>query len=62
MHETIDEFFKYVKEEKINLPELDEIQIQEIVSKIIDENLNLSKNYIFTATAKYKILVKRLKK
>ena len=62
MHETIDEFFKYVKEEKINLPELEEIQIQEIVSKIIDENLNLSKNYIFTVTAKYKILVKRLKK
>ena len=37
-------------------------KIKEIVSQIIDKNLNLSKNYIFTATAKYKVLVKRLKR
>ena len=62
MHETIDEFFEYVKQEDLNLAELEEKQILEIVSKIIDEDLNLSKNFIFTATAKYKVLVRRLKR
>ena len=62
MHETIDEFFQYVKEEGLKLPEIEEEEIYKIVSMIIDDNLNLSKNYIFTATAKYKMLVKRLKK
>ena len=62
MHETIDNFFEYVKQEKIEIAELEEEQILEIVSKIIDESLKLNKNFIFTATTKYKILVKRLKK
>ena len=62
MHETIDEFFKYIKEEKILLTEIEEKQISEIVSDIIDKNLELSKNYIFIATAKYKVLVRRLKR
>ena len=62
MHETIDEFFKYVHENDLNLAELEELDIQNIVSKIIDENLELSKNYMFKATVKYKILVRRLKK
>lgn len=62
MHETIDEFFEYVREEQILLTQIEEEQIKEIVSQIIDKNLNLSKNYIFTATAKYKVLVKRLKR
>ena len=62
MHETIDEFFKYVHENSLNLAELEEIDIQKIVSKIIDEDLELSKNYIFKATVKYNILVRRLKK
>ncbi len=62
MHETIDEFFKYVHENGLNLAELEEIDIQKIVSKIIDEDLELSKNYMFKATVKYTILVRRLKK
>ena len=62
MHETIDEFFKYVHENGLNLAELEEIDIQKMVSKIIDEDLELSKNYIFKATVKYNILVRRLKK
>ena len=62
MHETIDEFFEYVKTENLNLAELEKEQIIEIVSKIIDSSLSLSKNFIFTATAKYKVLVKRLKR
>lgn len=62
MHETIDEFFEYVWQENLNLAELEDEQILKIVSKIIDENLELSKNRIFTVTAKYKVLVKRLKR
>ena len=62
MHETIDEFFERVRKEKIDLAELEEEQIKQMVSEIIETNLHLSKNYIFTATAKYKALVKRLKR
>lgn len=62
MHETIDEFFEYVRQEKMGLADITEDRILEIVSDIIDENLKLSQNFIFTATAKYKVLVKRLKK
>ncbi len=59
MHEVIDEFFEYVHDNKIALTEL---QIEQIVSNIIEEKLKLNKNYIFTATAKYKALVRRLKR
>lgn len=64
MHETIDTFFQYVKDEKILLPMLleDEKLIEKFISKIIDEELLLNRNVIFTVTAKYKMLVKRLKK
>ena len=62
MHETIDEFFEYVKDEKLGLAELEEDQIEKIVSEIIDKNLELAKNTIFTTTAKYRVLVKRLKR
>lgn len=62
MHETIDEFFEYVKEENLQLAELEEEEIQKIVNQIIDKNLNLNKNTIFTTTAKYRVLVKRLKR
>lgn len=62
MHETIDEFFEYVKQEDLNLAELEEEQTFNIVSKIVEEDLKLGKNFTFTATAKYKVLVRRLKK
>lgn len=64
MHETIDTFFKKVKEQNIKLGDLtaDEEKIKEIVNKIIEEELENGKNYSFKETAKYKILVRRLKK
>lgn len=62
MHETIDEFFEEVRRQDLGLAEIEEEQIQEIVSNIIDEKLKLSKNFIFSSTAKYIALVKRLKR
>lgn len=62
MHETIDDFFYKVQEQKLNLAEIEEEQIQTIVSEIIDKNLQATKNLIFRSTAKYITLVKRLKK
>ncbi len=62
MHETIDEFFEQIREQGLGLAELEEEQIYEIVSEMIERNLQQSKNFIFTSTAKYKALVKRLKR
>ena len=62
MHETIDEFFEQVKEQNLGLAQIEEEQIYQMVSGIIDKNLQLSKNFIFRSTAKYKTLVKRLKR
>ena len=62
MHEIIEYFFDNIKKEKINLQEITEKQIIEIVEKIINEMLNNNKNYVFTSSAKYKLLVTRLKR
>lgn len=62
MHETIDEFFEQIREQGLGLAEIEEEQIYKIVSEIIERNLSLSKNFIFSSTAKYKVLVKRLKR
>lgn len=43
MHETIDEFFEYVRQEGLSLAELEEEQITKIVSEIIENNLKMSK-------------------
>ena len=59
IHEIIDEFFTEIKEKGI---ELEQITDEEVIDKIIDEKLGQGKNYIFTSTAKYKVLVLRLKR
>lgn len=61
MHEVIDEFFNIVKQESINIKEIEDNEVYKIIEKIINEKLNLNKNYIFTSTQKYKILSMRLK-
>lgn len=60
MHEVIDEFFN--EKDKINIKELTDEQIEKIVNDIINEKLELKKNYIFTNIPRYRILVQRLKK
>ena len=58
MHEVIDEFFETVK----NIKTIEYQEIKEIVNRIIEEKLSLSKNYIFTSTPKFVVLTNRLKK
>ena len=64
MHDVIDTFFEKAHSENISLPYFleDENKIKELVDEIVESKLELSKNAIFTATEKYKILVQRLKR
>ena len=62
IHEVIDEFFEYVKNEQKELEDITDEELSEIINKIIDEKLEQAKNYIFTSTAKYRALVARLKR
>ena len=62
MHETIDQFFEKIREEKIELDVITDEQIQKIINDVIDESLRQNKNYIFTSSSKYKLLVSRLKR
>ena len=62
MHETIDQFFEKIREEKIELEVITDEQIQKIINNVIDESLRQNKNYIFTSSSKYKLLVSRLKR
>ncbi|MCI8353386.1 MAG: helicase-exonuclease AddAB subunit AddB [Clostridia bacterium] len=61
MHDVIDEFFEQVLSREISLKNITDEEISEIVSSIINEKLTLNRNYIFTGTAKYRILTTRLK-
>ena len=62
MHEVIDEFFKTLNEDNLNIRDLENEEIERILENIINEKLMLSKNYIFNSTAKYIVLTNRLKK
>ena len=62
MHETIDLFFNKIRDDKIKLEDLSDERIKKYVNKSIDELLDLNKNYIFTSSEKYKLLVSRLKR
>ena len=63
MHDVINTFFEeYYNNEKNNLKNITDEEIEKIINKIIDEKLSNTNNYIFTATEKYKLLVQRLKR
>lgn len=62
MHDVIDEFFNRVKEKSYNIKSLEDGEITEIVDEIMDDKLQLNKNYIFSSSLKYKSLTQRLKK
>ncbi len=58
----IDEFFENVKQTEKKLEEITEEEMSQIIDQIIDNKLLQNRNYIFTSTAKYRVLVIRLKK
>ena len=62
MHDVIDDFFNKIREKSFNIKELSEEEINEIVEEIIDEKLNLNKNFIVSSSPKYKSLSTRLKR
>lgn len=62
MHEVIDEFFDTIKQKEMQLKDLQKDDIRKIVNQIIEEKLNLKKNYIFTSTPKFIVLTNKLKK
>lgn len=60
MHEVIEQFFDRTKEK--DLKTISDSEMKQIVEDIIEDQLNLKKNYIFTSTKKFVILTNRLKK
>ena len=62
MHDVIDSFFGNLEERNIKVKEIEKEELEEIVQEIIEEKLQLKKNYIFTSIPKYKVLANRLKK
>lgn len=62
MHDTIDEFFNRARARDIKIKNLEEEELYEIIDEIISEKLGLNKNYIFSATPKYKVLADRLQR
>lgn len=62
MHEVIDSFFEYLDENNLDLKNISDDEIKQIVCKKIDEILQTSRYYIFSSSAKFRIMTKRLKK
>lgn len=61
MHDIIDSFFDKLQERKLNVKTIDEAEEEKIIDEIIEEKLELKKNYIFTGIPKYRVLSNRLK-
>lgn len=62
MHDVIDSFFEQVLGRKLKIKEMTEEEIKEMIDNIVNEKLTMHRNYVFTSTAKYVVLTKRLKK
>lgn len=62
MHEVIDLFFKEIDENNINIKEIEDEEILKIVNKIVEILLGTSRYYIFSSSAKFRLLTRRLKK
>lgn len=60
MHDVIDSFFGKIQDENISIKEIEDDELERIIKEIIEEKLKLSKNYIFTSSAKFRTLTSRL--
>ena len=62
MHQVIDTFFSEIENQSIDVKKISKESLTEIVNKIIDDLLETSDYYIFSSTAKFKTLTRKLKK
>lgn len=62
MHEVIDTFFKEISDKNLSIKEITDDEILKIVNEIIRELLETSRYYIFSSSAKFRLLTRRLKK
>jgi len=62
MHDIIDDFFELLKEKNVSVKEIEDEEIDKIIEEILNNKLQLKKNYVFNSIPKYVILTKRLKK
>jgi len=62
MHEVIDNFFETIDERNLDIKNIDEETIRKIVEEIIEQLFSMSKYYVFSSTAKFKILTRKLRK
>ena len=62
MHEVIDLFFKEIDDAGKSVKEISEEEIFVVVNKIVEMLLGTSRYYIFTSSAKFRLLARRLKK
>ena len=62
MHEVIDLFFKELDESGKSVKEIQDEEIQKIVNRIVEMLLGTSRYYIFSSSAKFRLLTRRLKK
>ncbi len=62
MHEVIDVFFKEIDDNELNIKEITDEEIFKIVSKIVESLLGTTRYYIFSSSAKFRLLTRRLKK
>ncbi len=62
MHEVIDLFFKKLDEEEKNIKQIEKENISEMVDAIINQLLLSNRYYIFSSSAKFRWLTRRLKK
>lgn len=62
MHDVVDSFFTYLEENQLSVREIQNEDIESIISQIIDHKLTLDRNYIFNVNQRYRTLANRLKK
>lgn len=62
MHEVIDLFFNHIEENKLDLKSISEEKMQQIVEQIIEEILQTSRYYLFSSSARFRRMTRRLKK
>ena len=62
MHDVIDSVFTKIEEKELDVKTITKEELATVVNNIINEKLGITKNYVFSSSAKYVVLTKRLKK